>query len=163
MTGRNRLRQFLIEHQDNVRDKETLQAVQSAIVGLQNLDFGQVDQIFAPSKKGGHGDKPLDAKRYVAHAIGSIIALKRLKYKVFDAENLVAEAYGVSWDTVHQWRKDWKKTDIPALKEIVDLYRKAAPAVAGGPKATPDHMLNTLKKKGHRYQMALGKPVKKTK
>jgi len=163
LKGRVHLRLFLIEQQDNVKDVETAKAVSSAITALENLDFGQVDPIFAPTKSGWHGSKQLDVKRWMAHAIGSIIALKRLKFKVLDAEKLVAEAYGVGWDTVHQWRKEWEKTDIPTLKEIIDGYRKVAPPVAGGPKATPDHMLDTLKEKGQRYKMALGKTDKKTK
>lgn len=164
LTGRDRLRLFLIEQQDNVKDIETATAVQSAIVGLENLDFGQVDQIFTPTKLGWHGSKPLDLKRYVAHAIGSVIALKRLGYKVSDAEQKVSEAYDVTCEVVHQWRKEYGKTDIPALREIIDLYRVVPSPITGGPKATADHMLTTLKLKGSLYQTAIGgNSVKKAK
>ena len=106
MKARELLRQFLKDHQDRVSDPATAKAVQSAIAGLEKLDFGQVDEIFTPIKSGLHGAKPFDVKQYIAHAIGSIIALKRVGYKVLDAEQKAAEAYGVTSDVVHQWRPD---------------------------------------------------------
>jgi hypothetical protein len=61
VTKRKRLKQYLVEEIDTIKesegdpDKELLKTLYEAVEGLESLELGQVDEIFAPAKTRFHG------------------------------------------------------------------------------------------------------------
>jgi hypothetical protein len=158
VTKRQRLRQFLLREIEILKeseddpDVELLTALHAAVEGLENLEFGQIDEIFAPGKKRLWGSQPATVKRYQAHAVGSVLALKKRGYKVADAEKVVASAYGIEPDALHKWRNTVPKTKDDGILEIIYLYKSAVKF----PNEPPiDRILADVKKKGEIYREAI--------
>jgi len=64
---RQRLRQFLLQEIELIKesddpDKELLKTLYAAVEGLENLEFGQVDEIFAAAKVRFRGARPATVK-----------------------------------------------------------------------------------------------------
>ena len=127
MIKRYRLYFFLLQEAEYLKehksDKKLLGALNAAVTGLENLQFGQVDDIFAPSKLGLHGSRRADVKRCQAHAVGTVFALRKRGYKVADADEVVAKAFVISLDNLREWKKTLKKTKNRVLREIVAFYK----------------------------------------
>lgn len=167
MTKRERLKQFLLTEIDVIKesanepDAKLLEILYAAVEGLENLEFGQVDGIFAPAKTGFHGLRPATVKRYEAHAVGSVLTLKRRGYKIAAAEETVASAYGIEPDALHKWRSIVPKTKDPTILEIFRSYKYAV-KFAHEPRLR--RVLADIRRKGKIYRGALaGKMGKSSK
>jgi transposase-like protein len=123
MTSRERLKQFLLAEIESIEarepDKELLKVLYLAVDGLDNLDFGQSDEIFAAADIQTKGVLPATAKRYKAHAIGYVLLLKKMGLSVAKAESEVASRYGIEANNLHQWRKTIGTSTDPRLQEIM--------------------------------------------
>ena len=124
MTNRERLKQFLVLEIESLEgapepDKELLKVLYEAVDGLDNLDFGQTDEIFAVVDVQSWGQLPATAKRYKAHAIGYVLLLNEMGVSIANAERKVASRYGIEANNLHQWRKIIGKSTDPRLQEII--------------------------------------------
>jgi hypothetical protein len=66
VTKRKRLKQFLVAEIEFIEESESddpdeglLKTLYAAVEGLENLELGQIDEIFAPAKTGFHGDNSI--------------------------------------------------------------------------------------------------------
>jgi hypothetical protein len=156
VTRRKRLKQFLKAQIEEVKwsddpDEELLKTLWAAVDGLENLEFGQIDEIFAPGKKG-PGSRPATVKRFKAHAVGLVLLLKKRGYKVADAEEIVASAYLIERDALHKWRNTVPKTKDEGILEIIYLYKSAVKF----PNEPPlERILADVKRKGEIYREAI--------
>jgi transposase-like protein len=123
MTSREHLKQFLLAEIASIEarepDEELLKVLYLAVDGLDNLDFGQSDEIFAAADIQTWGVLPATAKRYRAHAIGYVSLLREMGFSVANAESEVASRYGIEANNLHQWRKTISKSTDPRLQEIM--------------------------------------------
>jgi hypothetical protein len=122
--SRDRLKEFLLAEIESLEDaaepdKELLKVLYLAVDGLDNLDFGQSDEIFAAADIQTWGVLPATAKRYKAYAIGYVLLLKEMGLSVANAESEVASRYGIEANNLHQWRKTIGKSTDPRLQEII--------------------------------------------
>ena len=158
MTKRSRLKQYLVGEIDIIKeseddpDKDLLKTLYEAVEGLKNLELGQVDEIFAPAKTRFHGLRPATVKRYEAHAVGSVLTLKKRGYKVADAEKTVAGEYGIEPDALHKWRSTIPKTKDPTILEIFHSYKHAV-KFPNEPRL--HRVLADIRRKGKIYRKAL--------
>lgn len=127
-TNREYLRQFLvakIESQEaSEPDKELLRILYLAVDGLDDLDFGQTNEIFMAADVSLWGKSPATAKRYQAHAIGYVLLLREMGFSAGDAESKVASGYGIQANALHQWKKEMGGTTDPRLQEIISRAKR---------------------------------------
>jgi transposase-like protein len=124
MTSRERRKQFLLAEIESLEDapdpdKELLKVLYETVDGLDNLDLGQADEIFAVADVQSWGQLPATAKRYKAHAIGYVLLLKEMGVSIANAEGEVANRYGIEANNLRQWRKIIGKSTDPRLREII--------------------------------------------
>lgn len=174
MNSRDHLRQYLlgeIEACENVDepDEKLIRLLYVAVDGLDNLDFGQTDEIFAAAKSGSWGQFPGHARRLQALAVGYVGLLKVMGLSVGQAVAEVADRYGIEANTLRQWRKA-KVTDdrISAIirrpvEQFRNLRRLNRPSSQHG-------VFLEISRAGQRFQNARakksspkGKKVKKAK
>jgi hypothetical protein len=80
--------------------------LRAAVEGLHALRFGEVMPMFAPSKTSDHGVTPYSALKYRMKAVGFVDLLHNKGYLVGKAKTTVADAYGVSDQTIKDWQQD---------------------------------------------------------
>ena len=168
MTNRHRLRQFLIqeieklkESMDDSVEAETLTTLNAAVSGLENLEFGQIDEIFAPADIGLHGLRPATVKLCQARAIGFVLLLKERGESVEAAEEMVAKGFLIGVDALRQWKKTVGKTTDARLQEIIKSYTWRTIKFAPDPPI--ETLLAEVKRVGEIYQKArAAKVVKKS-
>ena len=159
MHRRKRLQEFLLNRIDLLKrarsdDEELLATLQEAVRGLENLDYGQIDEIFS-LPKWAHGRQPANVRRYQAHAVGHVFSLhKKTGLTVADAEETVAKAYGITSDALRQWKTKLKNSPDPVLIEIVQSYKTTVIFPTD-----PAKILTEIERKGQLYRNAL-KPKK---
>jgi hypothetical protein len=168
VTKRQQLRQFLLQEIENLKvsmddsvDDELLTTLDAAVSGLENLEFGQIDEIFAPADVGLHGLRPATVKLCQARAIGFVLRLSQMGKSVGDAEQIVAEQFVISVDALQQWKKTIGKTTDPRLQAIIKSYAEQTGNVFQGPPI--EKLLVEMKRVAAIYKEAKGsKSVKKT-
>ena len=168
MESREHLKQFLIAELDSAveqwpPDKALIRVLYLAIEGLENLDFGQTDEIFAAAKTGKWGVHPATAIRYQARAIGYVLLLKEMGFSVGEAEAKVAEGYGIEANLLHQWRKTLGINPEQPLRGIMDrAVQQFRNLKRLGHAPSAQGVLGEIKKAGQAYQTArTTKSVKK--
>jgi hypothetical protein len=87
------------------------------------------------------------------------LLLKKRGKSVADAEDLVADGYGINADALRQWKKTISKTTDERLREIVKNYtRRTVKFVADPP---IESVLAEVKRVGEIYKKARTPIVKK--
>jgi hypothetical protein len=163
VTRRKRLKQFLETEIDLIKesdgDQDLVDILSEAVVGLESLDSGQVDKIFAPVTTGMYGLHPATVRRYEAHAVGLVLALKKRGYTIAKAEEDVATAFDIEPDALHKWRMNIPKSKDEPLLEILALYKTTTQFPFGPLPIKP--LLDEIKRKGEFYQTLGPKSGKK--
>jgi len=136
VTPRKLLKQFLETEIDLMResdasDEELVRTLSEAVLGLESLESGQVDEIFAPAKTGFHGLRPALVKRCEAHAVGAVLALRY---------------------ALHKWSTKVKRTKVEGLLQILDRYKTT---VKFPIEPSIERILAEVKRKGEIYRKAL--------
>ena len=166
MTRRKRLKQFLETEIDLMKEsdasaEELVRTLSEAVLGLESLESGQVDEIFAPAKTGFHGLRPAVVKRCEAHAVGAVLALRNRGYTVADAEQEVADAFDIKPEALHKWSTKVKRTKVEGLLQILDRYKST---VKFPVEPSIERILAEIKRKGEIYRQVLARKTgKKTK
>jgi hypothetical protein len=168
LTKRKRLKQFLLQEIEKVKqseddsdDEELLATLYAAVNGLENLEYGQIDEIFAPADAGYYGLRPATVKLCQARAIGFVLLLKERGESVEAAEEMVAKEFVIGVDALRQWKKTVGKTTDARLQEIIKSY--TWPTIKFAPDAPIATLLAEVKRVGEIYQKArAAKIVKKT-
>lgn len=166
VTKRRRLRQFLLqqieelkESMDDSVDEELLATLDTAVEGLENLEFGQIDEIFAPANVGLNGLRPATVKQCQARAIGFVLLLKKRGTSVAAAEEMVAKEFVIGVDALRQWRKTIGKTTDARLQEIIESYTLRK--IKFAPEPTIETLLIEVRRVGEIYRKARGAKVVK--
>jgi transposase-like protein len=146
-------------------DEELLKVLYLAVDGLDNLDFGQTDEIFAAADLGTRGLLPATAKRCKAQAIGYVLLLKQMGFGVAKAEEEVASRYGIEANNLHQWRKTIGKSTDPRLQELILRAERQFKILRRlNHPSSLDGVLAEISKTGEIFRAATaGKSVKKSK
>jgi len=85
----------------------------TALEGLENLEYGQVDPIFTPAPTKLHGQFPAARRKLHIQAVRYVSVLTDdLGWSVPKAKAAVALAYRLSPESVEVWRQIYKK--LPA-------------------------------------------------
>jgi hypothetical protein len=161
MTSRQLLRQYLIgeiEACENADEpnKKLIGLLWTALDGLDNLDFGQTDGIFAVAKNGSWGQFPARARRFQALAVGYVRLLKVMGFSIGQAECEVAARYGIEPNALRQWRKakvlDDRFSEIISRPAVQYRYLRDL-------NCPPSHkgVFSEIAKAGQRFQHARAK------
>jgi hypothetical protein len=157
VTSRQQLRQFLIqeieklkEAMDNSVEDELLTTLNAAVSGLEKLEYGQIDEIFAPADAGFYGLRPATVKLCQARAIGFVLLLKERGESVEAAEEMVAKEFVIGVDALRQWKKTVGKTTDARLQEIIKSYTWRTIILAPDPPL--ETLLAEIKRVGEIYQ-----------
>jgi hypothetical protein len=162
MTDRDLLREFLISEikaiqESALEDNENLlKVLYLGLNGLDNLDFGETDAIFAPGKKGSWGKSPAAVMRLQAVAVGSVLLLREQGFPAAKAERMVAKAYVViGVDSLKKWKKKIESTGNERLREIVNRpTRRYRMLVKFNSAPSLNDQLNEIQKAGKRFAAA---------
>jgi hypothetical protein len=165
MINRELLKEFLITEirviqESALQDNESLlRVLYLALNGLDNLDFGETDEIFAPAKKGSWGKSPATVIRLQAVAVGSVLLLREQGFSAAKAEDMGAKAYIIiEVDTLKKWKKMIASTGNERLREIVNRpTRRYRMLVKFNSAPSLDDQLDEIKKAGRRFAAARAK------
>jgi hypothetical protein len=119
-----RLRKFLegqlalIEKSESPRMMGLKACLKAAVEGLHALKYGEVMPMFAPSKTSDHGVTPYSALKYRMIAVGFVDLLQKKGNLAGKAKHKVADAYGVSVETIKDWQQDPGKTADPWMQKF---------------------------------------------
>jgi len=148
-----------------------LRLLNRAIQGLDALDYGEVQPMFAPSGEHRWGTQPFKARNLQTAAVGHVSVLQEMGLSVKDAIEKVAERYGYgnTPSTVTKWRKEAAKkakskgADLYAPDRVAALVYRSAQKLGWAP--SKEEMLEAIAQDGKAFQEARAKkkPQKKAK
>jgi transposase-like protein len=103
--------------------RERLRVLQEAVDGLDSLDWGEIPDIFAPTK-GKRGKHPAAAKRLTAKAAQYVGVVREMGLSPKKALALVAKEFGEEPGTIRQWIKELRKSKDIRLQDEMTTWRQ---------------------------------------
>jgi hypothetical protein len=103
--------------------RENLAVLREAVDGLDSLDWGEIPDIFAPTK-GQWGKHPAAAKRLTAKAARYVGLVHETGLNPKRARELVAKEFGEEPGTIRQWIREVEESKDPRLQDSITTCRQ---------------------------------------
>jgi hypothetical protein len=143
-----------IEDRDTEDNAQIHHVLKVLIVNLKAVEAGdEAPALFIPTKVKAKGKRPATLRKCRLIAIGAVSALRKAGYKVENAIDIVADAYGLSPDAIRQWRKTLGKDTDPEAQILMQSLPSSFSLFA----LTKDDLLNAVKRAGQSFKDAQGK------
>jgi hypothetical protein len=145
-----------IEDRDTEDNAQIHQVLNVLSASLKALEGGEVPPLFTPKNVTAKGKRPATLRKCRLIAIGAVSALRKAGYKVENAIDIVADAYGLSPDAMRQWRKTLGNDTDPEAQALMQLLPSSYSLFAW----TKEDLLKAVKRAGQSFKHAQEKKGK---